>query len=93
MADGGYRQGQALDLAQSVATTSASLKSLGLPASLRKHIPMTTPKMPGAPPSGLVHRSQSLHQRGQSVVSPQDLLLRKGSDNKRKRSSWDGGVF
>ena len=31
------------------------------------------------------------HQRGQSVVSPQDLLLTKG-DNKRKRSSWDGGA-
>jgi hypothetical protein len=35
-----------------------------------------------------------MHQRGMSAVSPQDLLLNKGSsgvgDNKRKRASWDG---
>ncbi|KAG6377742.1 hypothetical protein JVT61DRAFT_14514 [Boletus reticuloceps] len=33
------------------------------------------------------------HQRGMSFVSPQDLQLRKASDNKRKRASWDGGAF
>lgn len=32
-----------------------------------------------------------MHQRGQSAVSPKDLLLKKGRDNKRKRASWDGG--
>ena len=35
-------------------------------------------------------RSMS-HHRGQSAVCPQDLELRIG-DNKRKRSSWDGGL-
>ena len=37
--------------------------------------------------------SRAQHHRGQSAasISPQDLLLRKGSDNKRKRASWDGG--
>ncbi|KAI0298962.1 hypothetical protein B0F90DRAFT_1912401 [Multifurca ochricompacta] len=35
---------------------------------------------------------ERMHQRGMSAVSPQDLLLNKGScgDNKRKRASWDG---
>ncbi|KAF7421293.1 hypothetical protein PC9H_011815 [Pleurotus ostreatus] len=99
--EGYYRQGQALDLAQSAAT-SAALKTLGIPASLRRHIPMPPPKCTVIPSSnlgsgGMLSRSHSLHQRGQStsnVVSPQDLLLRKTSDtNKRKRSSWDGGAF
>lgn len=31
------------------------------------------------------------HHRVQSAVSPDDLLLKKG-DNKRKRVSWDGGL-
>ncbi|KAF4588468.1 hypothetical protein EYR40_010019 [Pleurotus pulmonarius] len=99
--EGYYRQGQALDLAQSAAT-SAALKTLGIPASLRRHIQMPPPKSTVVPSSsvgsgGMLSRSHSLHQRGQStsnVVSPQDLLLRKTSDtNKRKRSSWDGGAF
>jgi len=35
---------------------------------------------------------ERMHHRGMSAVSPQDLLLNKGScgDNKRKRASWDG---
>jgi len=32
---------------------------------------------------------QPVHQRRQSAVCPQDLVLRSG-DNKRKRASWDG---
>lgn len=31
------------------------------------------------------------HHRGQSAISPKDLQLQSGSDNKRKRASWDGG--
>jgi len=36
---------------------------------------------------------ERMHHRGMSAVSPQDLVLNKGScgDNKRKRASWDGG--
>jgi len=54
-------------------------------------------KAPG-PASSTSQMSQTFgdagrtHQRRQSAVSPQDLLLRKGNDNKRKRASWDGGV-
>ncbi|KAF9459396.1 hypothetical protein BDZ94DRAFT_1312417 [Collybia nuda] len=96
------RQGQALDLARSVVSSSSagtSFKSLGIPASLRQHIPqpqeMSVER--SAAVGGRVRtkvgmggaRSQSSHQRGQSAVCPQDLLLR--SDNKRKRASWDGG--
>ena len=72
------RQGQALDLAQS----ASSLKAPAGPSST----------------SHLSQMSQTFgdagrtHQRRQSAVSPQDLLLRKGNDNKRKRASWDGGV-
>lgn len=77
------RQGQALDLAQSFAGPSSKL---GLPPSLAQHIPFLSQSAGGTPPV----RMSSMHHRGQSAVSPQDLLLRKGSDNKRKRSSWDG---
>jgi hypothetical protein len=59
---------------------------------------------PGAPPPtstfpsmsptfGDAGRAHHTHHRRQSAVSPQDLLLHKGSDNKRKRASWDGGLF
>ena len=42
--------------------------------------------------SALMPRER-MHHRGMSAVSPQDLVLNKGScgDNKRKRASWDGG--
>lgn len=80
------RQGQALDLAETYTSPS---KVLGLPPSLTQHIPMM-PHSAGCTPA--VGRFPSMHHRGQSAVSPQDLLLRKGSDNKRKRSSWDGGA-
>ncbi|EMD35191.1 hypothetical protein CERSUDRAFT_116659 [Gelatoporia subvermispora B] len=83
------RQGQALDLAQSIAT---SMKPFGLPPSLTQHIPgpPISHSLGGTPSMGV--RGMPLHHRGQSAVSPQDLLLRKGNENKRKRSSWDGGA-
>ncbi|KAI0350969.1 hypothetical protein OH77DRAFT_987863 [Trametes cingulata] len=86
------RQGQALDLAQSFAATSKTLS--GLPPSLTQYIPMFQAwrNAPGAgSPSQGISRMPPTHHRGQSVVSPQDLMLTKGTDNKRKRSSWDGG--
>ncbi len=43
--------------------------------------------------SGAPMPRERMHHRGMSAVSPQDLVLNKGScgDNKRKRASWDGG--
>jgi len=81
------RRGQALDLADSVASTS---KALGLPPSLTQHFPMVSQSLSSTPSAPT--RILPMHHRGQSAVSPQDLLLRKGNDNKRKRSSWDGGL-
>jgi len=74
------RQGQALDLAQS----ASSLKTPGPPSSSALNFPQMSQTFGDA---------GRTHQRRQSAVSPQDLLLRKGNDNKRKRASWDGGVF
>ncbi|KII84145.1 hypothetical protein PLICRDRAFT_118381 [Plicaturopsis crispa FD-325 SS-3] len=76
------RRGQALDLAQA----ASSMKPVGVhhPLSLGQHITQSF-----ASAAGKLHLS---HHRGQSAISPKDLLLRKGSDNKRKRSSWDGGA-
>lgn len=87
-------QAQALDLAQSFALQSKTLSQL--PPTLAQHIPMFANwqnALSEASPSSHSSRMMSshAHQRGQSVVSPQDLLLTKG-DNKRKRSSWDGGA-
>ncbi|KAJ7477899.1 hypothetical protein B0H11DRAFT_2281130 [Mycena galericulata] len=82
-------------------------KALGVPASLRQHIP-SRPLMRstsgGAPASvasggGRLSGSErsTSHQRGQSaVVRPQDLSLTSeatsgGLKGKRKRASWDGG--
>ncbi|KAH8101242.1 hypothetical protein BXZ70DRAFT_1064312 [Cristinia sonorae] len=48
--------------------------------------PVTVDSSSGGP-------SSSRHQRGLSAISPQDLLVRRGSDtHKRKRASWDGGA-
>ena len=85
-------QAQALDLAQSFALQSKTLSQL--PPSLAQHIPMFSSwqsALTEAAQSQAQTRMMPAHQRGQSVVSPQDLLLTKG-DNKRKRSSWDGGA-
>jgi hypothetical protein len=76
------RQGQALDLAQS----ASSLKTPGPPPSAASNFTHMSQTF------GDTGRSHATHHRRQSAVSPQDLLLRKGSDNKRKRASWDGGV-
>ncbi|KAI0334190.1 hypothetical protein GY45DRAFT_1334399 [Cubamyces sp. BRFM 1775] len=92
------RQGQALDLAQSFAMQSKALSEL--PPSLAQHIPMLqawqsvlsgSASTSAAAAAHGMSRMPPSHHRGQSVVSPQDLLLTKGNDNKRKRSSWDGG--
>lgn len=75
------RQGQALDLA-------------------KPFPPSRSPAPHAAPPQAFTLQSASTssasrppvhHHRGQSAVSPQDLLLNHGNDNKRKRASWDGG--
>jgi len=76
------RQGQALDLAQS----ASSLKTPGIPPPIASNFPQILQSF------GDAARTLTTHQRRQSAVSPQDLLLRKGNDNKRKRVSWDGGA-
>lgn len=82
---------QALDLAQTLVQhqqAAAAHKQLCVPPSLIQ--PMLGQSSAGA----LKHahtRPASAHTRGQSAVSPQDLFVRKGGDNKRKRASWDGG--
>ncbi|GBE87059.1 hypothetical protein SCP_1003060 [Sparassis crispa] len=81
------RQGLALDLAE---TFVSPPKTFGVPPSLTQHIPAMSHSVGGTPP--MHARVLAGHHRGQSVVSPQDLLLHKGNDNKRKRSSWDGGA-
>jgi hypothetical protein len=89
---------QALDLAAppSSLTSTTSLRALGIPASLRQHIPHLAAGVGGSTGSGAGGkgtgtgvRSGGIHQRGQSVVCPKDLVLKSG-DNKRKRASWDG---
>lgn len=89
------RQGQALDLARS----STSLKSgpPGAPYSsvtqalqTAQALLVETPQEVGV---GVITATRQPHQRGMSFVSPQDLQLRKVSDNKRKRASWDGAAF
>ncbi|KAH9919615.1 uncharacterized protein B0H18DRAFT_1086606 [Fomitopsis serialis] len=79
------RQGQALDLAE----TYASSRPLGVMPSLTQQMSLMSHSA-STPP--VANRMVPMHHRGLSAVSPQDLLLRKSNDNKRKRSSWDGGV-
>ena len=74
------RQGQALDLAQSPSIKTPSSPPMGHSPLHIGHTFIDT------------SRVQHAHQRRQSAVSPQDLLTRKGSENKRKRASWDGGA-
>ncbi|KZT68621.1 hypothetical protein DAEQUDRAFT_692283 [Daedalea quercina L-15889] len=80
------RQGQALDLAESY----ASSRALGVMPSLTQQMSLMSHSAASTPPA--TNRMIPMHHRGQSAVSPQDLLLRKSNDNKRKRSSWDGGA-
>ncbi|KZP27868.1 hypothetical protein FIBSPDRAFT_817841 [Athelia psychrophila] len=93
------RQGQALDLAQSASSLSRAYMSTAA---------ASPPPPPPPPPPMMMHpptsfqmnqdmfnehaRPHSNHQRRQSAVSPEDLQARKGSDNKRKRASWDGNA-
>ncbi|KAI0078424.1 hypothetical protein K474DRAFT_1660443, partial [Panus rudis PR-1116 ss-1] len=92
---------QALDLAQTMSQGGAKLSCVS-PSQVQLVPP---PGMSGPGPGGgtamLSHSHShtgtvrpSSHHRGQSAIaiSPQDLLLRKGADNKRKRASWDGGL-
>ncbi|KZT30302.1 hypothetical protein NEOLEDRAFT_1084142 [Neolentinus lepideus HHB14362 ss-1] len=71
------RQGQALDLAQ-------PFRSLAPAQPFGTHAPSTSS-------TSFASRPHTLHHRGQSAVSPQDLMLNHGNENKRKRASWDGG--
>ena len=98
-----HRQDQVLDLAQPVVLSSRShvhasasangLRSFGGGGDLvAKAMAQRSRISATRPPPVTVNRSHSLHQRGQSAISPQDLLFRKASDNKRKRASWDGGA-
>ncbi|KAG1750478.1 uncharacterized protein EDB91DRAFT_1217164 [Suillus paluster] len=81
------RQGQALDLARS----HPSQKSA-------PPVPYSTVSQALQTAQGLLagtsaRQPHGMHHRGTSFVSPQDLHFRKANDNKRKRASWDGGVF
>ena len=80
------RQGQALDLAEPYASSRVT----GVMPSLTQQMSLVSHSAASTPP--VASRMSPMHHRGLSAVSPQDLLLRKGNDNKRKRSSWDGGV-
>ena len=89
------RQGQALDLARSnmslrSAPPTAPYSSVTQALQTAQALLVGTAQEVGASTGTGVRQP---HQRGMSFVSPQDLQLRKASDNKRKRASWDGGAF
>ncbi|THH15864.1 hypothetical protein EW146_g4682 [Bondarzewia mesenterica] len=96
------RQGLALDLAApqmqpcasgSSAAGGGKQQAFGMATGISPFAPHVhrSPIAVGAG-VGTVTAKTHMHQRGQSAVSPQDLVLRTGSgDNKRKRASWDGG--
>ncbi|KZT37192.1 hypothetical protein SISSUDRAFT_882489 [Sistotremastrum suecicum HHB10207 ss-3] len=79
----------ALDLAHAnpVHTTSP-VRRLFSGLGARSKTPSLDPK-DGSQKLGLGQRPVQ-HHRVQSAVSPDDLQLKKGRDNKRKRVSWDG---
>lgn len=79
---------QALDLAQTLAPAPSHA-----PASHHKQM-CVAPALVQPMLAGETFKPVHSHHRGQSataVVSPQDLFVRRGNDNKRKRASWDGG--
>lgn len=106
------RQGQALDLAQSIALSSSaalanasSLKSLGIPASLRQHIPQQAQGARGAggtgrlvfgtaPATGAKSSTAGGARSHSNHHRGQSAVCPQDlvlrSDNKRKRASWDG---
>ena len=86
---------QALDLAQSVAQVAQAQahspsKPLCISPSSLMQFSGSGASVASTGPSASA--SSTRHQRGLSAISPQDLLVRKGSENKRKRASWDGGA-
>ena len=92
------RTGLALDLAstQNHGQTVASSSTMA-PASVSvgQTLGLNASGMQSSPPSFTTHvpvssKPTAYHQRGQSVVSPKELL-QHSNDNKRKRASWDGG--
>ncbi|KAI0321150.1 hypothetical protein OF83DRAFT_1161950 [Amylostereum chailletii] len=97
----GARQGLALDLAGATQLAHARAVNFGVSPAALQHVPPVKPTLSSPPVPPVVGTGQGagkvgagrerLHHRGQSAVSPQDLLMRKGGDNKRKRASWDGG--
>ena len=73
---------------------SAATSSFGMAGGVGGRPVMKGVHLPRTPRSHSTHPQvhppyQPLHQRRQSAVCPQDLVLRSG-DNKRKRASWDG---
>ncbi|KAG2742705.1 hypothetical protein P692DRAFT_20879037 [Suillus brevipes Sb2] len=81
------RQGQALDLARSHPSQKSAPP---VPYStVSQELQTAQALLTGT----IVRQPHTMHHRGTSFVSPQDLHFRKASDNKRKRASWDGGVF
>ena len=74
------RNGQALDLAQSHGSGAQHSSAPGT-GTLNAH-----PSSPSQEPGKTV----PTHHRGQSAVSPKELVHQ--CDNKRKRASWDGGL-
>ncbi|EKM52488.1 uncharacterized protein PHACADRAFT_260934 [Phanerochaete carnosa HHB-10118-sp] len=85
---------QALDLARALAPPP----SQGAGAAGHKQMciapSLVQPMLPNGGVGGGGFKTVHAHHRGQSataVVSPQDLFVRRGNDNKRKRASWDGG--
>lgn len=104
---GSGRQGQALDLAAPPSSlTSTSLRALGIPASLRQHIPQlaagagggvvsrTGVGVGGAGPGGKVTGTGGRNSGGFHQRGQSAVcpkdLVLKSGDNKRKRASWDG---
>lgn len=82
------RGGQALDLAQTQTQGMASAALKGLSTGLLSGLAPNTSALPLFETIGRAAGSVH-HHRGQSAVSPKDLLL-SASDNKHKRASWDG---
>ncbi|KAI0053499.1 hypothetical protein FA95DRAFT_1481607 [Auriscalpium vulgare] len=83
------RTGRALDLAQPQVQAQKPYGNSMAP--LLPQEPVFRAPAGAVGPAGPLVGRERMHHRGMSAVSPQDLLLRKGGDNKRKRASWDGG--
>ena len=86
------RRGQALDLAHTTSiplpTSLQNSPAAGSTGISPQSITMTQSGTIRGPSSSSSHH----HHRGQSAISPKDLLSQVGSENKRKRASWDGGL-